>query len=58
MTLEEAMVEKLKVIEHAGNSDHNIVSWRLISKVQVGKSKKTLKTISQSDKTGALYEKI
>jgi hypothetical protein len=41
-----AMVENLKVIEHLGNSDHNMVT-RLICKVPVG-IVKTGETISQN----------
>ena len=43
------MVENLKVIEHLGNSDHNIITWRLICKVHVGKSQKPTRQYHKVD---------
>jgi hypothetical protein len=49
---EEAIVEKLRVIEHLGNSDHSIVTWRLICKVLIGKSKKPMRQYHNVDYDG------
>jgi hypothetical protein len=46
------MVEKLKVIEHLGNRDHNIVTGSLICKVQVGKSRKPMRQYHKADYDG------
>jgi hypothetical protein len=33
------MVDKVGVIEHLGNSDHNIIVWKLLCDASIGKSK-------------------
>jgi hypothetical protein len=39
LTSEVGMVDKVGVIEHLGNSDHNIIVWKLLCDASIGKSK-------------------
>ena len=33
------MVTDVEVLDHLGNSDHNIIVWDLVCNVRIGKSK-------------------
>ena len=35
LTSDVSMVENIEIIEHLGNSDHNIVTWKLINNIEI-----------------------
>jgi hypothetical protein len=36
-------VDKADIVEHLGNSDHNIIVWELICNASIGKSKQQIR---------------
>ena len=46
------MVENLRVLEHLGGSDHNIITWQLICNVGIGKSKQPVRQYHKADYVG------
>ena len=43
------MVTDVEVLEHLGNSDHNIIVWDLVCDVRIGKSKMPYRKYHKAD---------
>jgi hypothetical protein len=46
LTSSDYEVEKMKVEDHLGNSDHNVLRWNLIHTLKLKKDKKICKAVS------------
>jgi hypothetical protein len=49
LTSEVGMVDKVGVIEHLGNSDHNIIVWKLLCDASTDKSKQQLRLFHKAN---------
>jgi endonuclease/exonuclease/phosphatase family metal-dependent hydrolase len=49
LTSEVGMVDKVGVIEHLGNSDHNIIVWKLLCDASMGKSKQQIRLFHKAN---------
>jgi hypothetical protein len=52
LTSEENMIEDVVVREHLGNSDHNIVTWKLVYKTEINRGDKQLYAFNKADYRG------
>jgi hypothetical protein len=46
LTSSDYEVEKMKVEDHLGNSDHNVLRWNIIHTLKLKKDKKNYKAVS------------
>jgi hypothetical protein len=49
LTSEVGMVDKVGIIEHLGNSDHNIIVWKLLCDASIGKSKQQIRLFHKAN---------
>jgi hypothetical protein len=49
LTSEVGMVDKVEIIEHLGNSDHNIIVWELLCDASIGKSKQQIRLFHKAN---------